>query len=186
MYNIALVGNPNAGKSTIFNALTGERQHVGNWPGKTVAVKDGQCSTCGVTFTIIDLPGTYSLTAYSEEEAITRDYLIDGCPDAVVAVVDAGNLERNLYLVIQVIELGAPLIVVLNMLDMANARGLSINVDQLAARLDVPVVTTVATQGKGLDELKTKILEVAQGSSNQKKRKGYDKPLHEVHCPKCV
>jgi ferrous iron transport protein B len=184
MLNIALVGNPNAGKSTIFNALTGEHQHVGNWPGKTVSVKDGQCSVCGVTFNIIDLPGTYSLTAYSEEEGITRDYLIDGCPDAVVAVVDAGNLERNLYLVLQLIELGAPLVIALNMIDMANARGLSIDVDQLSARLGVPVVAAVATQGKGLDELKTSILNIAQ--SNQKKRKGYEKHLHEVHCPKCV
>lgn len=159
--HVALVGNPNAGKSTIFNALTGGNQHVGNWPGKTVEKKEGRFALGGQTCHIIDLPGAYSLAAYSAEEVITRDYLLQARPDVVVAVVDAANLERNLYLVVQLIELGAPLIVALNMADVAAGRGLSIRTEALAARLGVPVVPTVATQGRGLDDLKAAILDKA-------------------------
>jgi len=155
---IALVGNPNAGKSTIFNSLTGDRQHVGNWPGKTVEKKEGYYTIGDTTYSVIDLPGIYSLTPYSLEEAITRNYLIQTSPDVVVAVVDAANLERNLYLVVQLIELGLPLVVTLNMTDVAEARGLRIDFELLAARLGVPVVTTVATQNKGLEELQTQIV----------------------------
>lgn len=154
IFTIALVGNPNAGKSTLFNELTGEHQHVGNWPGKTIERKEGQFSINGSTFHLIDLPGTYSLVAYSLEESITRDFLMQGSPDAVIAVVDAANLERNLYLVVQVIELGVPVIVVLNMTDIAQAHGLTIDLDRLATGLGVPVITAIATQGRGLDELK--------------------------------
>jgi ferrous iron transport protein B len=156
---VALAGNPNAGKSTIFNALTGGRQHVGNWPGKTVARKEGIFTVNGTDFEVIDLPGTYSLTAYSEEEVVTRDFLIHERPDVVVAVVDAANLERNLYLVVQLLELGRPLVVALNMTDVAEARGLTIDVERLSAGLQVPVVKTIATQGIGLDALQTLILE---------------------------
>ncbi len=156
---VALAGNPNAGKSTIFNALTGGNQHVGNWPGKTVEVKEGQFTLAGRAFSIIDLPGTYSLSAYSAEEVITRDYLLQARPEVVVAVVDAANLERNLYLVVQLIELGAPVIVALNMADIAAGRGLSIRAGALADRLGVPVVTTTATRGRGLDDLKAAILD---------------------------
>jgi len=181
-YRIALAGNPNAGKSTIFNALTGGRQHVGNWPGKTVELKEGQFSVKDTTIHVIDLPGTYSLTAFSAEEKITRDYLVHDCPDAVVAVVDAGNLERNLYLVAQLIELGVPLLVVLNMTDMAEARGLCINHAYLAEKLGVPVLSTVATQGRGLDILKTSILDLLQGRAPL----NHAAPRHEmITCAKC-
>lgn len=156
---VALAGNPNADKSTIFNALTGGNQHVGNWPGKTVEKMEGRFTLGGQAANVVDLPGTYSLSAYSAEEVITRDYLLRDRPDVVVAVVDAANLERNLYLVVQLIELGAPVIVALNMADIAAGRGLSIRTGALADRLGVPVVSTTATQGRGLDDLKAAILD---------------------------
>jgi ferrous iron transport protein B len=133
---IALAGNPNVGKSTVFNALTGARQHVGNWPGKTVEKKEGSWTYQGQTYTIVDLPGTYSLTAFSMEEIIARDFIIDARPDAVVVVADAANLERNLYLVVQIVEMGAPVIVALNMADIAEAKGLKIDVAKLAQGLE--------------------------------------------------
>lgn len=157
---VALVGNPNAGKSTLFNALTGGHQHVGNWPGKTIERKEGHFSINGSTFHLIDLPGTYSLVAYSLEESITRDFLMQGSPHAVIAVVDASNLERNLYLVAQVIELDAPVIVVLNMTDIALAHGLTIDRHRLATGLGAPVMTAIATQGCGLDELRACLVQV--------------------------
>ena len=120
---VALAGNPNVGKSTIFNALTGSRQHVGNWPGKTVEKKEGRLRLDGLDVVVVDLPGTYSLTAYSAEEIISRDFIIEEQPGAVVAVVDAANLERNLYLVTQLLELEVPVILVLNMSDIARSRG---------------------------------------------------------------
>lgn len=162
-YRVALVGNPNAGKSTLFNALTGGQQHVGNWPGKTVDLKAGDFTVDGITVHMIDLPGTYSLTAYSMEEIITRDYLIETHPDLVVAVVDAANLERNLYLVVQLLELGVPLLVALNMIDIAEGREVRIDYARLAKRLGAPVVTTVATRRQGLESLKHQILTALQG-----------------------
>jgi ferrous iron transport protein B len=158
-FTIALAGNPNVGKSTIFNALTGSRQHVGNWPGKTVEKKEGTCQHDGFKLKLVDLPGTYSLTAYSLEEVIARDFIVEQQPDAVVVVVDAANLERNLYLVVQVLETGARVIVALNMSDMAQARGLTLDVAQLSQRLGVRVVPTVASKGAGLVELKQAIVE---------------------------
>jgi ferrous iron transport protein B len=165
---IALAGNPNVGKSTVFNALTGARQHVGNWPGKTVEKKEGSWTYKGQTYTVVDLPGTYSLTAFSMEEIIARDFIIDARPDAVVVVADAANLERNLYLVVQIIEMGAPVIVALNMADIAEAKGLKINVNKLAQGLGVPVVPTTARDGHGLDALGQAIvaaLKLSQKSS---------------------
>ncbi|NDJ75098.1 MAG: GTP-binding protein [Chloroflexi bacterium] len=159
-YTIALAGNPNAGKSTVFNALTGENQHVGNWPGKTIEQKTGHFTVDDITFDVVDLPGTYSLAAYSVEEIITRDYLIHKQPDLVVAVADAANLGRNLYLVVQLIELSVPLLVALNMVDIAAARGIAIDTSRLSARLGVPVIETVATQQHGLDDLKTSVLQI--------------------------
>ncbi|EFO80945.1 small GTP-binding protein [Oscillochloris trichoides DG-6] len=151
---IALAGNPNVGKSTVFNALTGMRQHVGNWPGKTVERKEGQLTLGTHTATIVDLPGTYSLTARSLEEQIARDFIIRERPDAVVNVLDVANLERNLYLTAQLLEMEVPLVLVLNMVDVADARGLKLDQPALAAALGVPVVMMAASRGQGMDELK--------------------------------
>jgi ferrous iron transport protein B len=184
---IALAGNPNAGKSTIFNALTGEHQHVGNWPGKTVERKEGEFSINGVTMNIIDLPGTYSLTAYSMEEKITRDFLLQNQPDAVVAVVDAANLERNLYLVVQMLELGVPIVIALNMADMAESRGLKIDTDQLAAGLNVPIIRTIATRNEGLEELKQTVAQAIQNCTHRPARsRTGDATKHDApRCPNC-
>ncbi len=152
---IALAGNPNVGKSTLFNALTGAQQHVGNWPGKTVERKEGTAKIAGRPITVVDLPGTYSLNAYSAEEIITRDFLVNEKPRLVVAVVDAANLERNLYLVMQLLELEVPLVLALNMADTARKRGLDFDLHTLSARLGgVPVVETVGNRSAGIDDLK--------------------------------
>jgi ferrous iron transport protein B len=161
---VALAGNPNSGKSTVFNALTGARQHVGNWPGKTVEKKEGNCSREGYDIQVVDLPGTYSLSAYSAEELIARDFIIEGKPDVVIAVVDAANLERNLYLVVQVLELGAPVVVALNMSDLADSRGIRIDMDRLSKGLGgSPVVRTIANKGEGIDKLLNTALRAVAG-----------------------
>ena len=152
-YCIALAGNPNCGKSTIFNALTGSRQHVGNWPGKTVEKKEGIFREGDMEINIVDLPGTYSLTAFSMEEIIARDFLIDEHPDAVVAVLDAANLERNLYLAVQVLELGVPMIAALNMCDIAASRGIKIDAAKLSQALHAPVIPMTASRGEGIRQL---------------------------------
>ncbi len=150
---VALAGNPNAGKSTIFNALTGGRQHVGNWPGKTVEVASGAVRWNGQAVTLVDLPGAYSLSAHSPEEVIARDFILEQRPDAAIVVADATNLERNLYLAAQVLELGAPVTLALNMMDRAEAEGIAIDVELLARLLGVPVVPTVGTRRQGLMDL---------------------------------
>ena len=149
--SVALAGNPNAGKSTLFNALTGARQHVGNWPGKTVEKKTGALTRGSVRLSITDLPGAYSLSAYSLEEVVARDFILDERPDVVAAVVDAANLERNLYLVVQLLELETPGVVVLNMMDVAARQGLSFDLDTLAAALGTAVIPATARRGEGLD-----------------------------------
>ncbi|MBX3055403.1 MAG: ferrous iron transport protein B [Anaerolineae bacterium] len=146
---IALAGNPNAGKTSLFNALTGFRQHVGNWPGKTVEKKSGQVRLDGRMLELIDLPGTYNLTPFSPEEVITRRYLLEERPDAIICVLDAANLERNLYLAVQIIEMGKPVFIALNMMDAAQARGLQIDTQTLSARLGVPVIPTIASRAQG-------------------------------------
>lgn len=161
--SIALAGNPNAGKTTIFNALTGLRQHTGNWPGKTVEKKEGEIEYGKLTLNIVDLPGTYSLTAYSPEEIIARDYIIEERPDVVINVVDATNLERNLYLTVQILELDVPVVLALNMTDDLLKDGTRINIDQLSQLLgNVPVVFTTANQGKGISDLIAKAIRVAR------------------------
>jgi len=157
---LALAGNPNAGKTSIFNALTGSRQHVGNWPGKTVERKEGTFRYQGLTCQVIDLPGTYSLSAFSPEEIIARDYLLAEQPDVVVNVVDANNLERNLYLTVQLLELGLPLVIALNVIDVARARGIQIDQTALSTLLgQVPIVETVANKSRGLDQLLQSVIQ---------------------------
>ncbi|MGD8845737.1 MAG: ferrous iron transport protein B [Desulfobacteraceae bacterium] len=150
---IALAGNPNAGKTTLFNNLTGARQHVGNYPGVTVEKKEGLYRFDGRQLNIVDLPGTYSLTAYSLEEVVARDFLIHEKPEVVVNIVDASNLERNLYLTLQFMELGIPVCIALNMIDLADSRGINIDHDKLSQLLGVPVVPTIARSGKGKEAL---------------------------------
>lgn len=156
-YTIGLAGNPNAGKSTLFNALTGSHQHVGNWPGKTVEKKEGQIRLAGRDLVLVDLPGTYSLNAFSVEEVIARDFIVHQRPDALVVVIDATNLERNLYLVLQLIEMNVPLILALNMSDVAEAKQIHIDDQKLAQRLGIPVVKTVGNRATGIGALKTAI-----------------------------
>ena len=159
---IAIIGNPNSGKSTIFNSLTGARQHVANYPGVTVEGKEGLVRRDGVSAVVVDLPGIYSLSAAaSEDEIVAREYLLGGKADVVIDVVDASNLERNLYLAVELMELGAPLVVALNMMDAAAARGVTIDVTRLSGLLGVPVVPTVGTRGEGLAALVDTALGVA-------------------------
>jgi len=154
---VALAGAPNVGKSTIFNLLTGLSQHVGNWPGKTVEHKTGVFHHNGLTMNFIDLPGTYSLTANSVEEQIARDYLVYETPNVVVAVLNAASLERNLYLVAELIELAPRLVIALNMLDVAEQQGIKIDHEALSRSLNIPVVPVVARANRGLRELVTRI-----------------------------
>ncbi|MDA8162943.1 MAG: ferrous iron transport protein B [Desulfobacteraceae bacterium] len=149
----ALAGNPNSGKTTIFNNLTGARQHVGNYPGVTVERKEGFVQHKGHEINIVDLPGTYSLTAYSAEEVVARDVMIDERPDVVVDIIDASNLERNLYLAVEIMELGAPLILVFNMSDMAKARGYEFDIRKLTQLFNAPVVQTVGHKERGMEEV---------------------------------
>ncbi len=162
---IVLAGNPNSGKTTLFNELTGARQHVGNYPGVTVEKKYGTYITNGTQFDIVDLPGTYSLTAYSLEEIVARDFLVNEKPGMVINIIDASNLERNLYLAIQFMEMGLPVCIALNMMDVAETRGIEINIGKLSRLLGVPVIPTVARTGEGKDELMTKVAAELAASS---------------------
>ncbi|WOX56067.1 MULTISPECIES: ferrous iron transport protein B [unclassified Methanoculleus] len=170
---IALTGNPNVGKTTLFNELTGSRQHVGNWPGVTVEKKTGRISRNGYEIEVVDLPGTYSLTAYSADEIVARNFLLDEKPDAVIQVVDATNLERNLYLTTQLTELGVPVVIALNMADMAEAQGDTIDRTRLSEFLEVPVVRTVGTRGEGLDDLIEAAIREAKTSPHHEHTIGY-------------
>ncbi len=167
---IALAGNPNCGKSTVFNQLTGTKQHVGNWPGKTVEKKEGGFQYKGIQITVVDLPGTYSLTAYSLEEVIARDYVIKEKPDLVVSIIDAANIERNLYLTMQLIELGVPVVAALNMMDVVKEREMQIDVEKIEKDLHIPAVVMVARDGEGLDALKESILSIAESKEKYKKQ----------------
>ncbi len=158
---MALAGNPNAGKTTLFNQLTGARQHVGNYPGITVDHKEGIFHHKDQKVTFTDLPGTYSMTAYSAEELVTRDYLVNMRPQVVINIVDASNLERNLYLTCQLMELGVPLVIALNMMDVAKDRGIEIKAEVLENLLQVPVVPIIARSGAGKKELLDACLRIA-------------------------
>ncbi|SHH71912.1 ferrous iron transport protein B [Caloranaerobacter azorensis DSM 13643] len=161
--NIALAGNPNSGKTTLFNALTGSRQYVGNWPGVTVEKKEGKTRYNDEEIVVVDLPGTYSLSPYSLEEVIARNYIVEESPNVVVNVVDATNIERNLYLSIQLIELGTPVVIALNMMDMVEKMGINIEVKKLSKMLGVPVVPIVASKKKGIEELLDVVVRLSKG-----------------------
>lgn len=161
---IALAGNPNCGKTTMFNDLTGANQYVGNWPGVTVEKKEGTY-TKDKSVTITDLPGIYSLSPYSPEEVVTREYLLNDAPDVIISLVDATNLERNLYLTTQIIDLGLPTVVALNMMDLVKKNGDKIEVAALSKELGVPVVETCALKGEGLQGLVNKAIEMAKSKT---------------------
>ncbi|MBL3590375.1 MAG: Fe(2+) transporter permease subunit FeoB [gamma proteobacterium endosymbiont of Lamellibrachia anaximandri] len=161
---IALAGNPNCGKSALFNALTGIRQRTGNWPGVTVDRKEGHFDLEGDDVTVIDLPGIYSLDAASLDEQVTRDYLLSRDADLIINIVDAGNLERNLYLTVQMLEMGVPLLIAVNMMDVARKRGIDIDFEKLSSEVGCPVLPIVAVTGEGIIKLKGAIQDLASGS----------------------
>ena len=205
---IAIIGNPNSGKTTVFNGLTGSRQQIGNWPGVTVERKEGSFTprglekvlvepfaegadhSTGATATatveapgnvrIVDLPGIYSLSASSQDEAIARDYLLSGEPDLVVNIVDASNIERNLFLTLQLIEMGTPLLVVLNMIDVAEKEGMSINVDHLAEHLGVPVVAASGIRKADIERVRAAVVETANERQVSSLAVSYPKPIAEA------
>ncbi|NMB11563.1 MAG: iron transporter FeoB [Firmicutes bacterium] len=180
-YVAALAGNPNTGKSTVFNALTGLNQHTGNWPGKTVSQARGFYRYQGKNIVLVDLPGTYSLLASSLEEEVARDFICFAKPDVTVVIVDATCLERNLNLVLQVLEITAKVVVCLNLIDEAERKGLWIDVDQLADELGVPVVPTAARSGRGMALLKNWISAIAAGEFlTQPRPVRYADPLEEA------
>jgi ferrous iron transport protein B len=165
---VALAGNPNTGKSTVFNALTGLRQHTGNWPGKTVTRAEGTFRSGAKRFKLVDLPGTYSLQAGSTDEEIARDFLIRGAPDVTVVVLDATRLERNLSLALQILELSSRVVLCVNLLDEAARHGITIDIDALSRELGVPVVGTAARSGRGIRELIQAIQKVADGGAQER------------------
>ena len=167
MYRFCLAGNPNSGKTTLFNGLTGSTAHVGNWPGVTVDKKEGVYRKCEEPIAIIDLPGIYSLSPYTQEEVIARNYILDEKPDCVINIIDATNLERNLYLTTQIMEIDVPVILALNMMDAVKKRGDKIDANELEKRLGLPVVEISALKGEGLDKLMARAYETCK-----KKREG--------------
>lgn len=174
----AVAGNPNSGKSTLINAIAGTRLHVGNWPGVTVERKTAVFEYEGIMINFVDLPGTYSLSPYTQEEIITRDYLIDEKPDVIINVVDATNLERNLYLTVQLMELGIPIVMALNIYDEAENKGYKINTKSMEKMLNIKVVPTISTKKKGLDELLKTVIGIVQVPSRQQpKRLNYGEDI---------
>ena len=164
---IALAGNPNCGKATMFNALTGANQYVGNWPGVTVEKKEGKLKGKkgkGEDIIVTDLPGIYSLSPYTLEEVVSRDYVLKENPDVIIDLVDATNIERNLYLTTQLIETGVPVVIALNMADLLEKRGIKIDTKRLSMLLDCPIIETSALRGEGLDKLIDEAVKVAKSS----------------------
>ena len=177
---VALAGNPNAGKTSLFNAITGSRQHVGNWPGVTVEKKVGKYTHKGIEIEVVDLPGTYSLTAYSIDEIVARDYIVEERPDVVVHIVDASNLERNLYLTTQLMELGTRVVIALNMVDIAEKRGDVIDIEKMAGFLEIPVVRTIANIGYGVTTLMDEVVKEAQKPEHHEHEIGYGKEIEKA------
>lgn len=177
---IALVGNPNCGKTTVFNALTGAKQHVGNWPGVTVERVVGEYTHCNATVEATDLPGIYSFSALSPDEEVARKHILFDTPDVVVNVIDASNLERNLYLTTQLLEMEVPVVVALNMMDMAKQRGIRIEIEHLEAHLGCPVIPLVASKKKGIDELQSAICDISKTGHKPGVRVAYEKDIEKV------
>ena len=175
-YVVALAGNPNTGKSTVFNALTGLRQHTGNWPGKTVSRAEGGFAYGQGRYKLVDLPGTYSLLSTSPDEEIARNFILFGRPDVTVVVVDATRLERNLNLALQVMEITSRVVLCLNLMDEARRHGLQVDERRLARDLGVPVVPTAARHGEGLPDLLQVISEVATGKLNPRPHRVENQP----------
>lgn len=176
---VAVAGQPNSGKSTIFNMLTGARQFVANYPGITVEKKSGIYHFKGNKVVLVDLPGTYSLTSYSLEERIARDFLLHRNPVLVLDIVDASNLERNLYLTFQLLEMNIPLVIALNMMDVAQNRGFQIDIEELSQQLGAAVVSTIANKGKGKEELRGVIWETY-------KKRNSDRPPFRINYGKTL
>ena len=176
---IALAGNANVGKSVIFNYLTGLHQHIGNWPGKTVERAEGTLSFKGYTIDIVDLPGIYSLSTYSLEELVSRKYIAVERPDLVINVVDASVLERNLFFTLQLMELGTPMIVALNQVDIARRKGIEIDTEKLEQLLGVPVVQTVATKGRGVSQLLEMAIKVIEKGQTTRREVKYGEEVEE-------
>ena len=179
---IALAGNPNCGKTTMFNALTGANQYVGNWPGVTVEKKEGKLKSKKVKEEVVvtDLPGIYSLSPYTLEEVVSRDYLLKGNPDVIVDLVDATNIERNLYLTTQLIETGVPVVIALNMADLLEKRGIKIDVARLSMFLDCPIVETSALKGEGLDKLIDEAIKTAKKKEADLPKEIFNKDLEDA------
>lgn len=180
-YVIALAGNPNVGKSTVFNTLTGLRQHTGNWPGKTVDNAQGTFTYRKQSFLLVDLPGTYSILAHTVEEQIARDFICFGEPDATLVVLDATCLERNLNLVLQVMEITPNVIVCVNLIDEARKKNITLHIAALENELGVPVVATAARKGEGLDTLRETLYQVSTGARQYNPRQlTYSPPIEEA------
>lgn len=180
-YVVALAGNPNTGKSTVFNALTGLRQHTGNWPGKTVTRAEGGFEYDSKRYKLVDLPGTYSLLATSLDEEVARDFILFGQPDVTVVVTDATRLERNLNLVLQVLEITDRVVICLNLMDEAKRHGLQVDERRLARDLGVPVVPTAARHKQGFEQLVKTISDVATGRTVCKPRRFQNEPAELKH-----
>jgi ferrous iron transport protein B len=170
-YTVVLAGNPNCGKTTLFNALTGAHQHIGNYPGVTVEKKEGQLRLHNTNIRIIDLPGMYDLQAHSPEEEVARSVIENESPDLIISVVDSSSIERNLFLTSQLMEKGIPILVVLNMTDTAEKKGYRIDQNLLSKAMNVEIIKTIGHKNQGISQLKEKILQMCQTLSFTKKKK---------------